>query len=156
MTTLSHSEMEYLSKVIDVRMKMPLKQQITMALAFLVTLEMVLSVWGFFFPEAWYWFFHGADYIDPQGLLRRCAANWLGFLIVQAVALARWERAPWLLTVVAGCRFSDVLTDITCLIFADSISVWGAIAFPVAGLGNLAFGFLMIWFYRQVTTAHGG
>jgi hypothetical protein len=60
----------------------------------LLALDVGLAVWGFLFPEAWFRFFHGADYLDPQGLLPRCAANWLAFAIVQACVLLRWRRSP--------------------------------------------------------------
>lgn len=118
----------------------------------LAALDLVLSVWGFAFPEAWYAFFHGAAYVDPQGLLPRCAANWLAFFLIQAVALGRWRRTPGLLLVVAGCRLGDMLTDITCLVFASNVTVFGAIAFPIAGLGNVALGTALIRLHHAHTS----
>ncbi|HPQ69031.1 MAG TPA: hypothetical protein PKW95_07865 [bacterium] len=126
---------------------------VSLVLAALVAFDLILSGWGFFFPEAWYRFFHGAPYVDPQGLLRRCAANWTAFMIVQAIALLRWKRAPWLLVLVAGCRLGDALTDVTCLIFCESVTVWGAIGFPLAGVGNLVVGGWLIRRFRRMTAA---
>ncbi len=113
-------------------------------LVFLVAFDLILSIWGFFFPGLWYAFFHGADYVDPQGLLRRCAANWTGFLIIQIIALIKWKKSPWWLLVVAGARLGDSLTDITCLIFSSNISIFGILGFPMAGAGNVIIGIYLI------------
>lgn len=132
---------------------------VRIALAALVVLDVVLAGWGFFFPEAWFQLFHGADYVDPQALLRRCAANWLAFAVLEAVALARWERSPGWLLVVAGMRWGDALTDITCLAFASSTTVFSMIGFPLAGIGNVVLG---VWLWRvhagakQAVSACGG
>ena len=69
----------------------------------LVLLDLVLTVAAGFFPALWFRVFHGAPYIDPQGLLRRCiAGNWLAFLVLQALALRRWRREPWWLVLLRG------------------------------------------------------
>lgn len=120
----------------------------TILLSF-VLLDLALAIWGFFFPELWFSFFHNADYVDPQALLQRTAANWLAFFIIQSVALLQWQKHSWLLYLVAGCRLSDCLTDITCLTFSTDISIYGMIAFPIAGLGNLLFGVMLINFARK-------
>jgi hypothetical protein len=117
-------------------------------LASLVGLDLVLTLWGFFAPRLWYAFFHGADYVDPEGLLRRCAANWLAFFILQVIALARWRRSPMWLAVVAGCRLGDALTDVTCLAFAAHSTIFARIAFPAAGIGNLVAGVVLLRAYR--------
>ena len=129
---------------------MRLHKLITSLLLILVLMDLALSVWGFFFPEAWYAIFHDANYIDPQGLLRRCAANWLAFFILQAIALFAWKRSPWWIVVVAGCRLGDCMTDITCLVFSESISTMGKIGFPLAGLGNLFLGITLILLYKKI------
>ncbi|MBI4953303.1 MAG: hypothetical protein HY908_14825 [Myxococcales bacterium] len=115
-------------------------------LALLLALDVGLTAWGFFFPELWFRLFHGAAYEDPQGLLRRCAANWLAFAILQALALVRWERAPGWLLAVAGMRLGDALTDLTCLAFAASVTPFALAAFPLAGVGNVVAG---AWLWRQ-------
>lgn len=116
----------------------------------LVLLDAVLCTWGFFFPELWYQLFHGAGYVDPQGLLRRCAANWLAFLGVQLVALIRWRAHPGWLLIVAGCRLGDCLTDISRLVFCESITTLGIVAFPLAGVGNLVVAALLIRYHRAL------
>jgi hypothetical protein len=124
------------------------ERRVQIVLGSLVGLDLLLAVWGFFLPDLWFRFFHGAEYVDPQGLLRRCAANWLGFLVVQAIALARFRREPAWLAVVAGCRWGDALTDVTCLAFASSRTVFAWIAFPAAGIGNLIVGIVLFRAYR--------
>jgi hypothetical protein len=114
-------------------------------LANLVALDAVLATWGFCFPTVWFRFFHDAPYVDPQGLLRRCAANWLAFAIVQAIALVRWQRDPRWLAAVAGMRLGDALTDVTCLTFASSTTAAAWVLFPIAGLGNLVIGWWLLW-----------
>lgn len=117
----------------------------------LVALDAVLAIWAFAFPALWFRFFHGAAWIDPQALLYRCGANWLGFFVVQSVAALRWRNATWWLAVVAGCRLGDCLTDVTCLALADSRTVFAWIAFPIAGLGNLAVGVYLIRAFKNAT-----
>ena len=116
----------------------------------LVFLDLVLSIWGFFFPELWYSFFHNSVYIDPQALLKRCSGNWAAFFILQVIAFFKWEKSLWWLILVAGCRLGDSLTDITCLIFSQNISVFGMLAFPAAGLGNIIIGIFLIQSYTRI------
>ena len=116
----------------------------------LVALDFVLTVWGFFFPSFWFSFFHGAAYVDPQGFLRRCAANWLGFLVLQVIALRRWRKDAMWLAVVAGCRLGDALTDVTCLAFASSTTPFAWIAFPIAGVGNVVVGVVLLRAYQAM------
>lgn len=117
---------------------------ITATLVSLVVLDLILTLWGFFLPELWFSFFHNAPHVDPQGLLKRCAGNWLAFFLIQSVALVRWKNFPWLLAMVAGARLGDALTDLTCLTFSSSISIFGIIAFPIAGIGNMVIGLYLI------------
>jgi hypothetical protein len=119
---------------------------VSAVLGALVLTDLVLTVWGFAFPHAWFRVFHDADAVDPQGLLRRCAANWLAFLVLQVAALVRWRREPWWLFVVAGARLGDALTDVACLTFCAHATPWAWVAFSAAGVGNLVFG---AWLLRQ-------
>ena len=117
---------------------------VSAVLGALVLTDLVLTVWGFAFPHAWFRVFHGAELVDPQGLLPRCAANWLAFLVIQIAALVRWRREPWWLYVVAGCRLGDALTDVTCLFACAHATTWAKIAFPVAGVGNVLTGVFLV------------
>jgi hypothetical protein len=125
-----------------------MERRVNLILGSLIGLDLVLTVWGFFLPRLWYSFFHGSDYIDPQALLFRCAANWLAFFLLQVFALSRWRRDPMWLAVVAGCRLGDALTDVTCLAFASRVTVFAWIAFPIAGAGNLIAGIVLLRAYR--------
>jgi hypothetical protein len=123
---------------------------VTAVLAALVVLDLVLSAWGFLFPGAWYRVFHASPYVDPQGLLPRCAANWLAFLAIQVLALARWRHWRGWLLLVAGCRLGDCVTDLSCLAFCESATTLARLAFPAAGLGNLVVG---LWLVRTARRA---
>jgi hypothetical protein len=126
------------------------QRQINFILLFLVILDLFLTIWAFFYPELWFSFFHGSPYIDPQALLYRCGANWLAFFIIQAAAYLYWQKNPWLLVLVAGCRLGDSLTDITCLVFSAEHTLMAMIGFPLAGFGNLLAGLVLIWFFKKL------
>ena len=116
----------------------------------LIFLDLAVSILGFFYPDIWNSFFHGTLYADSQALLKRCAANWFAFFILQAIALFRWEKATWWLILIAGCRLGDCLTDVTCLTFSSSITIYGIIAFSMAGLGNIIIGIYFINRYLKI------
>lgn len=122
-----------------------------LALASLVALDVVLATWGFIFPGAWFSLFHGAPRVDPQAYLPRAAGNWTAFAVLQAMALARWKKAPHWLAIVAGVRLSDVFTDISCAIFCHNLSPAGLVLLPLAGLGNLFFGLWFLFLHKRVT-----
>lgn len=117
---------------------------VTAVLAALLICDVVLSLWGFFFPDLWFSVFHGAPRVDPEGFIRRCAANWLMFAALQAVALRRWRAAPVWLAVVAGARLGDALTDWSYLYFCAHVTPWGAVALLSAGPLNLAAGLYLL------------
>jgi hypothetical protein len=121
----------------------------------LVVLDLALAIWGFVFPDTWFSFFHGSSRIDPRALLFRCAANWTGFVVIQVIALARWRVRPVWIAVVAGCRLGDVLTDVTCLVFSESHTVFAWIAFPLAGLGNVVLGVFLLRAFDRITQPGG-
>ena len=126
--------------------------KVNVLLLALIVIDLVLSVWGFFFPDLWFRFWHDAPRVDPQGLLQRCAANWTAFFLFQLIAFFKWKRQPWWLVLVAGMRFGDIFTDVTFSLLCSSLSVAGRVAFPLAGAGNLVFGLLLLRFYRMETS----
>lgn len=119
-------------------------QKITSVLVGLVLLDLTLSLLGYFGPELWFRLFHGVAYNDPQGFLRRSAANWTAFLLIQLIALLRWKKDHMWLKVVAGVRFSDLFTDLAYLLFCSDITLFGRIALMSAGPANLLVG-LYLW-----------
>lgn len=130
------------------------KQLINIILLSLAIIDLILSLWGFFYPANWFYFFHDSAYIDPQGLLYRCAANWLAFSIIQFIAFLYWQKYPWLLILVAGCRLGDVLTDTTCLIFSENHTVMALTGFPAAGIGNLIAGLFLIKLFQAIQSVN--
>ncbi len=126
-------------------------RQIDGYLLFLVVLDVTLSTVAFFFPQLWFDLFHGVPYVDPQGYLRRCAANWTAFALFQAIALARWRRSPHWLAVVAGIRLSDIFTDWTYLWFCQDITFFGRASLFVVSPANLWLGWQFLRFHGRAS-----
>ena len=124
-------------------------RRVSAILASLAALDLTLATVGFFFPQLWFTIFHGVDYVDPQGFLRRCAANWLAFGILQAVAYTRWRRQPYWLVLIAGVRLSDIFTDWTYLHFAHDITWFGRVSLFAVSPANLALGFYLLRWYQK-------
>lgn len=102
--------------------------------------DVTLTSVAFFAPQFWYTIFHGAEYIDPQALLQRCGANWAAFALLQFLAYKNWQQHTYWLAIIAGVRLSDIFTDLTCAIFADSMTLFGLTSFYPMSLVNLAMG----------------
>jgi hypothetical protein len=116
----------------------------------LVILDVVLSATCLLWPEKWFMTFHGAPYIDPQGLLKRTGAVWVAFSLLQLIAFIRWEKAPWWLVLIAGVRLTELFSDWTYMYVAQSMTTWGKIGLFIAPPGNLIFGFILIWAYKKM------
>lgn len=116
----------------------------------LVILDVVLSATCLFFPETWFKTFHGAPYIDPQGLLYRTGAVWVAFSLLQLIAFFRWEKAPWWLVLIAGVRLTELFSDWTYMYVAQSMTTMGKIGLFIAPPGNLIFGWFLIWAYLKI------
>jgi len=115
----------------------------------LVVLDVLLSLTGYLWPDFWFRVFHGTEYMDPQGFLRRCAGNWAMFAVLQAIALARWEKDTVWLGIVAGVRFSDLLTDWSYLWFCSDVTLPGRVLLFSAGPLNLACGLYFYLAFRK-------
>jgi hypothetical protein len=116
----------------------------------LVILDVVLSATCLLWPEKWFMTFHGAPYIDPQGLLKRTGAVWVAFSLLQLIAFIRWEKAPWWLVLIAGVRLTELFSDWTYMYVAQSMTTWGKVGLFIAPPGNLVFGFILIWAYKKM------
>jgi hypothetical protein len=126
------------------------QRRIDAVLLCLIALDASISVAAFASPSLWYSVFHGAAYVDPQGLLRRMAANWAAFALVQTAALSRWRAKPYWLTIVAGARLGDMFTDWTCLYFCRDITRFGRIGFFLASPLNVLIGWYLIRSYLRL------
>ncbi len=115
----------------------------------LLLLDVVLTLVGYLFPGFWFRIFHGVEYVDPQGFLRRCAGNWAMFALLQAIALWRWERERVWLAVVSGVRFSDLLTDWSYLWYCTDITWFGRAALFAAGPLNFLCGLYFFLAFRK-------
>ena len=108
----------------------------------LVVFDLVVAVGAFLFPQLWYRLLHGAEYVDPQGLLRRTGAIWAAFTVLQVLALPRWRSAPYWLALVCGIRLSEMFADWTWLAFAQQVTPFGTAALIFTLPANL----LICWF----------
>ncbi|HKR11630.1 MAG TPA: hypothetical protein VJT15_06220 [Pyrinomonadaceae bacterium] len=129
-----------------------LRTFIYVLLAFLVILDIVLSVVALCFPDTWFMTFHGVPYdnLDAQGLLKRTGAIWVAFTLLQLIAFFRWEKEPWWLVLIAGVRWTELFSDWTYLYVADTITTMGKIGLLIAPPGNLVFGWILIWVYKKI------
>ena len=127
-----------------------MRRKISGLLIALFSLVIIIALVAFFFPLLWFKIFHDAPYIDPQGLLPRCGANWLAFALVQTLALLRWEKKPYWLAIVAGVRLSDVFTDWAYLMSCSSITVFGGISLILMSPLNLLFGIYFLTTYKKI------
>ena len=131
----------------------PLKALVLLFLGGALVEDATIFALAWLAPDLWFRLFHHAA---PAGLettlLRRAAGQWAAFAIVQAVALLRWKVQPIWLVVVAGLRASDLLTDLSYIAAAPSLTTlgWGALT-PPAFL-NAAFIVVMMRAWR----ARGG
>lgn len=127
-----------------------LRTFIYVLLVFLVILDIVLSTTCLLYPEKWFSIFHGAPYIDPQGLLKRTGAVWVAFTLLQLIAVFRWEKEPWWLVLIAGVRLTELFSDWTYMYVAQSMTTMGRIGLFIAPPGNLVFGWFLIWAYLKI------
>jgi hypothetical protein len=119
----------------------------TLTLWALLALDVTIATVALGFPGLWYHVFHGAWHGSPPGdlvYLRRTGAQWAGFALVQAIALARWRRDPRWLAAVGGVRLCDIFTDALALAVMPSRTVFAWIALALTGPANAAIGALLI------------
>lgn len=119
-------------------------------LGFLVALDVVLATCALALPNTWFAVMHDRPYIDPAGLLRRTGAVWVAFLLLQAIALVRWRRAPYWLALIAGVRLTEIFSDLTTLAVADHVTWFARLTLPMATLTNLVVGWFLIVSYRRL------
>lgn len=120
----------------------------------LVIFDLTLVIVAALFPQLWFDVFHGVAYDDPQGFLRRCAANWAAFLLMQSLALARWKKDRVWLAIVAGVRLSDIFTDVTYVLVARDTTWFAKATLAPSSVANLLLGLFLLRAYRAM--AHAG
>src|SRR5262245_2382256 len=89
----------------------------------------------------------------PAGLdiawLRRSAGQWAAFALAQAITLWRWRKDPIWLVITAGCRFSDLFSDISYIAAAPSLTTLGWFLLSPPPVLNLVGVVIMLWGYRE-------
>lgn len=116
----------------------------------LLALDVTLAVVALGFPDFWFHVFHGTPAPTDLVYFRRTGAQWAGFAVVQAIALARWRRDPRWLAAVAGVRLCDVLTDWTALACMSERTLFAWLALMTTGPANAAFA---AWLFRRARPA---
>jgi hypothetical protein len=129
---------------------------IQLLLIFLIVLDLVYAVICFFFPQTWFDIFHGAGYVDPQGLLRRTGAIWATFALIQIITLIRWQQKPYWIAVLSGVRMSEIFADWTYLAFAQDLTNMGRIALLLATPMNLAVSLFLFKSYLSLSQSSAG
>ncbi|MFW5876878.1 MAG: hypothetical protein ACOCXM_09085 [Myxococcota bacterium] len=120
----------------------------------LVLVDAALVVWAFGFPELWFGLFHRTleGSAGAELFLKRCGANWGGFLLFQLLALKYWKAQPFWLAIVAGLRFSDIFTDAVYALFAEDLTWIAALSLPIMGLLNFALGWFFLRSYQLISS----
>lgn len=119
----------------------------------LVIFDLLVAVGAFLLPQLWFRILHDAEFVDPQGLLRRTGAIWVAFSVVQILALPRWRRAAHWLLLVTGIRLSEMFADWTWLAFAKfggSITQFGTVALLVTLPANLVICWFLFATWRRL------
>lgn len=125
------------------------RRQVNALLLGLVVLDVVLSTVALAFPDQWFAFMHDLPYIDPAGLLRRTGAVWAAFVLLQVLALVRWQKQPYWLALIAGVRLTELFSDWVTIFVAKRMTVLGTILLAISPPANLAFGLILIATYHQ-------
>ena len=127
-----------------------LRSRLNLLLTILVIYDVILSATCLIRPDLWYQYIHGADYVDPQGLLFRTGAVWAAFSLFQLIARWKWEVQPYWLAVIAGIRLTEVFSDWTYLFVAGNITPLGWFGLFINPPMNLLLGWYLIQSYRRV------
>ena len=120
------------------------------ALILLVLIDIGLGVVGTFFPRLY------MDLIQPDAppnepiyFLQRAAVIWLGYLVVQGIALFQYRRTPEWVLVVAFLRLVEVPADTLYVIIGTGIGLMGRIGLIAAPIFNLIVGIIFIrWYFK--------
>lgn len=126
------------------------RKQVNVLLIALIALDVVLSTVALLFPERWSEIVHGLPYNDPAGLLPRTGAVWVAFTLLQAIALFRWQKQPYWLTLVAGVRLTELFSDWVTILAADQMTTAGKVGLLFAPPSNLLFGLILISTYKRL------
>lgn len=126
------------------------RAQVNVLLAFLIVLDIVLSTLAIGFPNTWFHAMHGMDPLDPAGLLRRTGGLWIAFVMLQAIALVRWQKQPYWLTLIAGVRFTELLSDWVTIFAAQKMTLAGTLGLAISPPANLIFGLILVSTYKRL------
>lgn len=104
-----------------------------------------------FFPDLWFEMIHGAEYVDPQALLRRTGAVWAAFSVFHFIAFFLWRKHSYWLVIVGGMRLAEIFADWTYLFAAQDITTNGTISLVLATPSNLFVSWLFVYGFVKLT-----
>jgi hypothetical protein len=79
---------------------------------------------------------------------------WAAFVMLQVLALLRWQNQPYWLALIAGVRFTELFSDWVNIVAAKHVTLAGAIGLGISPPANLVFGLLLLATYKA--SVHGG
>lgn len=121
-------------------------ESVTAGLALLTLVDLFLAVWILVFPRSFLDQLHGASVESDLTLTRRTGGFWVGFTLMQGLALFFWSSYPGLLLLVAGVRFTECVADWILLSGTNSVTALGRMGYALSVPYTLGFGF---WFLLQ-------
>ena len=120
----------------------------------LIALDIFYPIVIFGSGQWWFDLMHGADYVDPQGLLPRLGAVWATFALFMIIAYFRWQQGPHWLMLVAGMRFSEMVADWFYWSAADDHTLIGTLGLLSASPTNFVLGLFFFRAYFMFHPAH--
>lgn len=120
-------------------------ETITAGLALLTLVDLFLAVWILVFPRSFLDHLHGTEVKFDLALTRRTGGFWVGFTLLQGLALFFWSSYPGLLLLVAGVRLTECLADWIFLSGPYTFSVLGTLGYLASVPYTIFFGFVFLY-----------
>jgi hypothetical protein len=117
---------------------------VTVLLSVFVLLDLLRGFVALVLPGRWFLWIHGRVGNDGTGLLVRTGGIWLGMALVQGIALYFWTVFPFVLAIVAGLRFCEILADWTHLLGSRTLTTPGWITLSLLPPINLLAGIYFV------------
>ena len=133
----------------DSKLCILLDRLIRLALLLLVLIDVVLGPVAVFVPKVFMNLIQHGHPDDPVYLLQRAGIIWLGYLVVQIIAVFVYKRLPEWVFMVAFLRLVEVAADSFYVASGPGIGWFGTLGLIAAPAFNFFVGILFIyWYYR--------
>ncbi|MFB6345299.1 MAG: hypothetical protein ABEK50_05955 [bacterium] len=111
--------------------------------------DLVLAYLALFDHEQWLEWFHSSDKQIDREWLTRTGGVWLGFAVLQLVALGLWRSYPALLIIIGGVRLTESLADWIYLSVLERTKTVVAVCLCLSPPANIALAYV---FYQGYFT----